>query len=215
MNFKTFLLVVSFFICANTKAQLFNVSLTDSLQPIIYIGAHNVFQIENCLESDNVYIRSGFGLINTTNFKPGRFSYYCREMVKSDTLRIYKNDTLLMVKGFRLEVMPVPVIKLGGLTNTVATVDEIIKNNNLIVEMPGCLYKHGLYVMNFMVQFTKPNGNLILEFPVTQGNRLSEEQITWLKTCKPGQKLVIHKPKANCKSCQMPSRLFDLELIIK
>lgn len=159
-----------FLVPATVLAQVnvVNRSLTDSTLPVFYTGVENNirFSGKDYTYTETVVSIHGAG---STLHNTGKGEYLVRVSREgSCSIVLSKNGKVFFRKEFTTSVVPYPVARLGGTTDTVLKLRYIQANPFLTAVMPDCFYKHNMRVVSFeallsgQVTLPLPNHGTIL-----------------------------------------------------
>lgn len=194
---------------AQTNIQ--NVSLTNPDSNILYIGVDNIIKVVG-LDTDTT-----IKLVSTT----GKISKWSGKFIlrhtfaKSDTLWVYSsNNKILSSKVYDIKVIGNPVARLGHITDTITTVQEILTDTKINVVIPDCYYDHHFRVISFSVSVTNNIGDQILKQENILNNQLPDKFSKKINKLKSGDRIILSEITATCPDCAL-RRLNDITLTIK
>ena len=172
---------------SKSQITISNHSLTDTTQNIFYIGIDNLIKISG--EQYNISERSmtitGGG---ATISGVGR-TYIIKVQKETDDCRItiYVNRKRIFEKKFICRKIGDIVVKCGGLNDSIATVNQVLANPFLFIDIPGSYYKHNYSIGSFNSVFISHDFDSLRTFSV--GNLLSDEQKELTKKLNSGDKI--------------------------
>ncbi len=196
------LLILVALLPLNLSAQidLINVSLTDSSKSVIYIGVDNTIEVRGIPSDPNIKITASELRIEKSKWNENQYYCYASERGK-DEIKIYRNDTLIFTKLFTIDRINDPIVYFGDLTDTIATVKEVLRNPLLHVEIPNCYYDHGFRIFEFEVGFfIKSLGDTVITGR-TNGFKLLKEHLKIIEQLEAGEKIIFSRMKATCNDC--------------
>ena len=171
------------------KAQITitNHSLTDTSQNIFYIGVDNLIKISGKqykpLEQSLVIKGGGAsmgGVGGTYIVKVQKETDDCSMWVNGNGKTIFKKD-------FRVRVVGDIVVRYGGLKDSIATINQLLTNPFLFIEIPESYYKHNFQITSFTATFISQELDSLKTYLV--GNMLSTEQKELIKKLRTGDKI--------------------------
>jgi hypothetical protein len=181
---------------SNSQQAIFNKSLTDTTLSIIYEGVENeiVFERGNDIFPGRFYIR----FLNVTSSKPkGPYSFAIKPIKNADScIAIYVvpskgKDSIVIRKAFRILSLPTPAAQLGKFVGAVeATVDEILANTTVSINLPGCYYKHSFQPVGYSFRIENDYTNYAYK-KTNFTNQLTKDQLVLIKNCPRGTSVII------------------------
>lgn len=174
-----------------SQVDLKNISLTNPDLAILYIGIHNEIELTG-LEYDSTYIvkyTKGFARIN--DWGNGKFHVIPRIKTK-DTLYLYRNDNLIFTKIFELKRLPDPIAQLGDITDTIATIKEILSNPNLNIILPNCYYKMSFRIVKFRALLIQNSGDTLNEYKSNWSCTLPRPLVFDIMYSNAGDRIVLY-----------------------
>ncbi len=144
-----------------SQIEIYNLGLTDTTQKVMYNRHENIFKVYGVDIDSTFTLRHGS---DTLNYFYGKF-YLGRFHSKSDTLKLFKNKTLLKISCFEQREMPKLNYHLGGIRDSLVTKSELInafkKGGVYPTYNPEIAYCN-TWVKGFReVHFIKRNGRVI------------------------------------------------------
>lgn len=187
-------------------------SLTSPDSAILYVGVENKIEVTGLNEKAYIRLKSGKGEISRKNLSPSIFNVQVSS-VGTDAIELYHNNKLILTRAFQIRTLTDPVPLFGNLTDSTATLQEIILNPTINVSLPNCYYNHDYRVIYFKTTILSSKGRVEV-FDRTNGNRLTKDQIKSINQLKKGNKILLTEISATCPDCAT-RRLRDLTIIIK
>ncbi|PKP17216.1 MAG: hypothetical protein CVU05_15945 [Bacteroidetes bacterium HGW-Bacteroidetes-21] len=134
------------------QVNLYNVNLVDSNINILYIGKYNKIMISGIKDNINLTISASNCNVDQDS-SSSIFFYLIPKKQGNDTIKVYNNDSLILKKIYLNKIFPPPIVILGNIKDTVATVNEIISNTKLVVTQPDCFWKPFYFVSRCDITF--------------------------------------------------------------
>jgi len=197
-------------VTAIAQTNIQNISLTNPKLNILYIGVDNIIEVVG-LETDTTII-----LISATGqiYKWSDKFILRHTFAKVDTLRAFSSDKILTSKVYDIKVIGNPIARLGHVTDTTTTVQEILIDTKINVVIPDCYYDHRFSVLSFSVSVTNNIGDQILKQKNILNNQLPDKFNKKISKLKSGDRIILSEITATCPDCAL-RRLNDVTLTIK
>lgn len=211
-SLRKFLILVAL-LPLNLSAQidLINLSLTDSSKSVVYIGVDNRMEIKGIPSDPNIKITASELRIEKSKWDENQYYCYASKRGK-DEIKIYRNDTLLFTKLFTIDRINDPAVYFGDLTDTIATVKEVLQNPFLHVEIPYCYYDHGFRIIEFEVGFfIKSLGDTVITGRTT-GFKLLKEHLYIIEQLEAGEKIIFTRLKVFAYGCFINLKPFSITI---
>jgi hypothetical protein len=192
--FAAFFLSIS--LSSTAQVQILNRSLIDSTLSFLYIGVENKIELLNAPKKQ-VRFEITNGFISKTG--PGTAT---AKLVSGDSSIIlcYSGDSLLARKAFKVDTIPAPYARFGNITHFFATVEDIVANSYVVIALPNCYYKHSLKPLGFRFRIDNAHNEDNYKYSKYMiGGKLNEEQISLIKQCVPGVRLIIDDVRTDGK----------------
>ena len=185
---RVIIVLAAFLICirANAQINIFNLSLSDSTKRIAYAGVENFLGIKGGKTNDNIKMFTSLG--DLTKIDASNFILKV-PMADSFFITVQRNGTQVLRETFKSDVLNEPTLRLGGIKDSVASIQEILINPFLHLFIPGSLYKKQFVVTGFNAIFISDDLDSLRTYSV--GNLLSNEQQELTKKLKPGNKILF------------------------
>ncbi len=148
---KTIFIYLLIFSSLSSFAQvdIINQSLTDSSLNILYIGCNNRIKILGFENDTSLRLVSSHPRTSIRKYENNVFRVGSHK-IEPDTLRVYKGDSLIKMEMFDTYYLRDPIPQFGNITDTVATIKEIISNPTLSAIIPNNYYTgRKYYVISF------------------------------------------------------------------
>jgi hypothetical protein len=180
-----FLLLLPFF--SFSQVNIVNRSLTDSSLNIVYIDVRNIIELTGNKSLNNL----GFSTTNGTLIHLEQGRYLLRPSREGEcVLTIQSNGRKIASKAFRSDSLKGELkIRLAGITDTVATINQILANPFLISEIPGSYYKSPVYITSFTATFIGVNFDSVRTEAIE--HLLTKEQLSIVKQLRHGDKILF------------------------
>jgi len=177
-----------------------NLSLTDTTQNIFYIGVENKVHVtgKGFDPVKGKFAVSGGGC-SFKNLGKGNYVYKCEMETDNCTVRYSENGKSIFTQGFRCRKIGDPLARLAGIRDSLATVDEIISNPFLIVEIPNAFYKHGCQVTAFVITMDGASFEEKNEVDSIAGYIIPTHVITKIKKLRKGDMIYFDQIRCLCK----------------
>ena len=189
------LLLISF--SADSQITISNHSLTDTTQNIFYIGVDNFIKISGeqyIPAKHSLLIKGGRARISGLNR-----SYIIKVEEETDSCQMWigTNKKIIFKKNFICRKIGDPVVKYGGLNDSImtynksvkATIDQLLENSFLYIDFPGSYYKHNYQILSFAtLMLSDKTDSLSVS---GDGNMLSTKQKEMIKKLQPGDAIVF------------------------
>jgi hypothetical protein len=192
MRTANILAVILVSVSLKAQVNIFNLSLRDSSKNIFYIGVDNIIKISGKdynPSKGRVAIAGGGGSI----YKTDNGTYIIKVQVETELCHIFyrENDRLGLKKQFTCKNIESPLTgRLGGIKDSTASINNILLNPFLHIDIPGSYYNHRFFITNFSAAFIGQDFDSLKTNAV--GNLLSKEQIELIKQLKPGDRIFFH-----------------------
>jgi len=181
------------------KAQITitNHSLTDTSQNIFYIGVDNLIKISGKqykpLEQSLV-IKGGGASMGGVG---GTYIVKVQKETDDCSIWVYENGKSIFKKKFICRKIGDPVVKYGGLNDSImtynksvkASINQLLENSFLYIDFPGSYYKHKYQILSFAtLMLSDKTDSLSVS---GDGNMLSSKQKEMIKKLQPGDAIVF------------------------
>ena len=188
---KTFLILLAVLpVFANSQIKIFNISLVDSTQSILYTGIDNVIRFAGVNQSKF-----------TRKIEKGMLTYLldnrivARVSQPGDTavIKLLDKNRVIFEQKFKIAEVPSLVATVGHLNDSIATISRLLMNPFLTVECL-CYLKNDFRVISFeMTVHSAVESDFLL---LSSTERFTDEQIRTIKDCKSGDKLYFDNIRA-------------------
>ena len=185
-TFILFLSLSSFF--AFSQVNISNYSLTDSSQNIFYVGVDNLIKISG---NQYDYLKQSVSIKGGgAKLIPGGIgTFIVKVQTETDDCRIWINENgkVIFKKDFIVRTVRDIVVRYGGLKDSIATINQLLANPFLFIDIPESYYKHNFQVTSFTATFINQGLDSLKTYSV--GNLLTTEQKELIKKLKTGDKI--------------------------
>ena len=169
------------------QINIINRSLTDSSLKIVYAGVDNFLEIKGVKTSDDVKVSISQGdvrKIDTTFILrvPGCESIF---------ITVQKKGRQILKEKFRCDQLYDPVLQLGAIKDSVASISEILINPFLHLFRENCFYKKQFMITSFRATFI--GYDLDSVNTKATGNLLTQEQIDHIKKLRRRDKIFFNE----------------------
>ncbi|MCD8528392.1 MAG: hypothetical protein LRY27_00040 [Chitinophagales bacterium] len=154
-NIILFLVILLFIpVCHAQELTCQNLSLTNPDLKILYVGVDNYLEFKGFENVENVRFESKHSKINYTNQEENSFVLYVstyKYKVQLDTFIVYQDNKEIGNFIFEIKLIGDPIVQLGSIDSTYATIYNIIANPELNVVIKDCFLEHHFHVVSFEV----------------------------------------------------------------
>ena len=182
-------LFLLFTFCIKAQLSISNLSLTDTSQNIFYIGVDNRIRISGERYSplnQSLSITGGgatiAGLMGNYIIRVQNETDNCQIWIKENAKTVFKQSFFVRKVG---DV----VVRYGGLKDSTATVNQLLANPFLYIDIPGSYYKHNYLITSFSAIFIFRDLDSMQT--LASGNLLTTEQIELIKKLIAGNKILF------------------------
>ncbi len=195
----TFISLIPFVVFAQVEIK--NIKLTDPSIKILYIGIDNVIEVTGLTNFDKLELQSSNGQVtqNEWNKTPNTF-LVTTDNSNFDTLRLYQNKVFILSRIYEIKSIGKPIPQLGNITDSVATIKQILEKPQLNIVIPDCFFNPHLYATKFNLTLLKRDGDTI-SFHRTEGRHITKSQIRAIRKLKMGDKMSFTEIIFSCPSC--------------
>ena len=202
--------IVSFASPTFAQISFLNTSLSNPKLNILYIGVENIIEITDLKYDSTLKLESAFGQVIAFNNK----FKVTHSSVTLDTLYLYRSNKLLLSKAYEVKKTGKPYAVLANISDTIASLKEILVDPKININIPNCYYDHGFRVYRFNVQIKNSKDEQILGPDTIQNNLLPKYVIKEIRKLESGDKIYLTNIVATCRGCIL-SLFKDIILIIK
>ena len=177
--------------CIKAQVSISNLSLTDTSQNIFYIGVENVIKISGKQYDPAIHklaIMGGGGTL--LKKEKGVYIVRVQDETHDCNISIRVNNKGVSKHHFRVRKIGDIVARYGGLKDSTATVNYLLANPFIYVDIPGSYYKHNINITSFSATFI--GGDFDSLVTVSTGTRLTTQQIEIIKKLKSGNKIYFN-----------------------
>ena len=168
-----------------SQVNIINRSLTDSSLRIAYIGVDNFLELKGMKISDDVKVISSQGNVTKTNTNFTLRVPFCDSIF----ITVQKKGRQILKEKFKCDQLYDPILQLGAIKDSVASVKEILINPFLRFFRENCFYKKQFMITNFTAVFISQELDSLNTYAV--GNLLTSEQKELIKKLKTGDKTLF------------------------
>ena len=131
------------------QIEIKNFSLIYPDMNLLYVGIENHIEITGIKDTTNLTLTSVTGEV--LKFKSHKSNEFLlkQQYTKADTLRLYQAGKLILTKIYEVKSIGYPIAQLGKITDSIATVKEILAEPILCVVIPDCYYDHRFQIISF------------------------------------------------------------------
>jgi hypothetical protein len=194
------------------QARLVNLSLSDSSRKILYIGVENHLKLYGTKDQTHIIINIYGGGILTIK---GNNEYIVKASATGiNSIRVLQDGKQILKQEFTVETLAPIEVSVGFIKDSVATVDEILKNPLLRIGFPNNFYRHQYSVVSFVASLAfAANKELDVEFE-NIGSQFSGELIEQIKKLREGDYVTIHNIRVTCPGCRT-RKLVPIIILVK
>lgn len=146
LNISILLLLLTF--TGIAQVNIVNRSLTNDSLPILYAGMENQIEIVHYSPKSKSVVTMSQGEIS--NLAPNPNKYIARSLVDSIAIiTIREKNKTVFSRSFAVESIPDPVAMVGGITDSTATVQQVLISGMLRVNFPNCFLRHNFSISSF------------------------------------------------------------------
>lgn len=199
-----------------------NLSLNDPEQNQFCKGVVNLIYIVGTKNDTTLILKSANDGVLISKKGNTKFELSVNSIPSGSTIQLdlYQQGKYLLTESFDVKHIGDPIARLGILTDSLATIEQIVSNPKLSVVTPGCCYNSGFKITSFQLevirsgitkQFLKSievdtihsenieTGELEITIEKkepytksqTSGDKLTETQLRFIKTLSEGDKVII------------------------
>lgn len=182
-----------------------NVSLVEGAPNVFYVGITNKIQIVGLDSADLKGLKSNNGNVSHSNSEWSVFEV-SRTTGDTATITVRTKGHGTIRIGFSVrDFSGEPRVSLGALTDTIATVNEILSDPALHVALPETYLKEWFHVFEFSLDLTSSSGSVMARFEDSSGNAFTQRQSDQIKLLEPGDVLRFTRLIATCPECALRS----------
>lgn len=191
---KIILIAISFFFSLRSAGQvkIVNESLTDSTVDYFYIGVENKISISG-ISSSNYKINISSLYATLTKIAADEYIVRVNSPTDSCQLSILADGKIIFARYYKVRVLPDQIITLGSFNNRdrdTATIEEILADSKLRVELPGCYFKHNVKVAAYYSTIGTEQTETVHLKP-TPGDQLTSWERNRILRCSPGDMIIL------------------------
>jgi hypothetical protein len=183
---KCLMISIAFLSYQSILAQVnfWNHSLTDTSKNILYIGVDNYIRV-NDEKLKNVELIAQQGKVYKSHTDFNEFLVSSKK-VGLDTLRLLIDNNQIIEKVFTVESLGDLHCQLGNISDSIATVDEVLQNFSLNIFIPNSYYKFRATIRTFSIKLEYKNGKSPKTFDENLGDTLTESVLIYIRKLNPG-----------------------------
>jgi hypothetical protein len=146
--------ILLFPLFSKAQVNIINRSLTDSSLGFAYIGVENAIELVGLKKNS---VKLSFTTTNGTMSDIGQGRYLLRpEKVGECIISFQNKGQKIAIKTFSVDTLNQLLVRLAGVKDSFATVQQIITNPLLIIEAPNSFYKARCIVRSFVLSMDPP-----------------------------------------------------------
>jgi hypothetical protein len=191
MNMKFIIVLIGVIVSVGGKTQvhMYNLSLTDSTLPLLYVGVDNRLILVGGAYDVSKYEMNVSDAASVT--KIGINEYQVRVGFVGICTVTYKEDgKIRFQKSYKTAYIPDPIATVNGFWNTSLSKAKLTLNPFLRVLIPNCYYRFHYEVISFYATFIRGFDSVSL---ATKSKLLSKEQIKMLGNLESGDTIFFDK----------------------
>lgn len=193
MKIVLLVLSFSFSLLSAGQVKIVNESLSDSTVDYFYIGVDNKVSISGIPADGQKFSVMATG---ATQMRIATGGYIIRVNSVTDSCRliISADGKIIATRIYKVRILPPPIAVIGTLnTRDTVTVEELLADTRLKVELPGCYFKHDMQVTDYMFVISKAKVMEDIYQKPSHGHQLSSWERDQILNCKPGAQIVVDK----------------------
>ena len=192
-------------LCSIAQVSVKNVDLIDGAPNVLYAGFNNWVQVVGLDSADFKDLKTNNGKVFRSNQEWSLFQI-SGTTGDTATVTVRTNGHGKSRIGFSVRKLSGEVhVSLGALTDTIATVNEILSDPTLHVTLPETYLKEWFHMFEFSLDLTSPSGSVMARFEDSGGNTLTQRQLDQIKLLEPGDVLRFTRLIATCPQCALRS----------
>jgi hypothetical protein len=191
---------------------LLNKSLTEPELDILYRGIENRIEVTGVDDMETLELRTLGGQTHRYSEATSAFLVKARS-TSMDTLELFHAGVLMLSKTYETRIIEDPVARIGDITDTVATVEEILRDPTLHVFIPGSHYAHCFQVAYFELALFGIAGDTLHHCERSWGDTLGKPHIRQIRKLRKGERISVVITRG-CPSCTLV-RLRPLTITIE
>jgi len=206
----SYLLVLLFPFTVFSQVNSVNHSLIDSSLNIAYLGVDNSIEIIGYKGSNKL----SYSTTNGTITSLGQNQYVLRPAKEGECIISFQSKgQKIASKIFRIDTLTNLIARLAGVRDSFATVQQIITNSFLIIEVPKSFYKARCIVRSFLLTMDGAGFEDTDPYEIV-GNIIPEFVIKRIKNLKKGDQMWFEQIIMNCADCRA-RKLPPFKIIIR
>jgi hypothetical protein len=182
-----FLLIVS----SSIRSQIIisNLSLADTTKNIFYLGVENKIHITGKdYDPVNGKLAVSGGACILKKIEKGSYVLLCGAETDDCMMWYSEKGQLVFKQKFICRTINSEVtVKYGGIKDSIASVNQLLANPFLYIDLPGSYYKHNYYITSFNAIFISQDLDSLKTNSL--GSLLTNEQKEIIKKLKPRDKI--------------------------
>ena len=177
--------------CIKAQLSIFNLSLTDSTQNIFYIGVDNIIKISG-KQYDPVKHHTRIIGGGGTLLKKAKGVYIVKVQNETDHCQVWlsENNKSVFKQNYVVRRIGEGIVRYGGLKDSNASVNQLLANPFIFVDIPGSYYKPNINITSFAATFIGSDFDSLVT--VSTGARLTTEQIETVKKLRSGNRIYFN-----------------------
>ena len=194
-----------------SQVTIINRSLTDSSLNIAYIGVENTIELVG-LKSNSAKLSST--TTNGTISDIGQGHYILRPEKAGECIISFRsNGKNIGIKTYKIDTLTGLKVRLAGVRDSFATVQEITTNPFLIIEAPKSFYKVRCFVRSFILSMDEKGFEDSNPYEIV-GHIIPSSVLKRIKELRKGDWMWFDKIYMNCADCRT-RKLPPFKIIIK
>ncbi len=196
MKIVLLVLSFSFSLLAAGQVKIVNESLSDSTVDYFYIGVDNKVSISGIPADEQKFSVMVTGA-TLRRIAAGVYIIRVSSVTDSCRLIISADGKLIATRIYKVRALPPPIALIGTLNSRdTVTVEELLADTRLKVELPGCYFKHDLQVTDYIFLISKGRTENIYQYP-SHSRQLSSSERLRIMNCEPGALITIVNIRSN------------------
>jgi hypothetical protein len=182
-----------------SQVNIINRSLTDSSLSVAYIGVENAIDLVGL---KNNSVKLSFTTTNGTMSDIGQGRYILRpEKAGECIISFRRNGKNVATKTFKIDTLYELKVRIAGVRDSIATIQEITTNPFLIIEAPKSFYKVRCIVRSFVLSMDEPSFEDSNPYEIV-GNVIPSHVIKRIKELRKGDWMWFDQIIMNCADCR-------------
>src|SRR5262249_43049625 len=137
------------FSLSHSQIKFINLSTIDPQTKEFYIGIENNIEISGINKNNNDELKADISTSRITNLGNNRYSILLWGEEKPVVFTFTQVNKIVLIETFQARIIPDPIVRLSNISDSSASINQIILNPFLTVVFPNCSLKHNLSVIDF------------------------------------------------------------------